>query len=226
MVEPADVVDAADFVVRALTPAVGRDWSVRAGRLEWDVDHTLAHATGAVAKYALYLASRSSRFIAVAIDPWPDATQQERLDAIGGVARAFANVAGSVPPGTRAYHSSGMVDAEGYSAQACVEMLVHGHDVAEGLGLTYDPPVEICEAVVARVFPWLADAGPAWQTMLWHTGRIDIAGRPSSDDAWRAVAIPLSEWDGTIPRRDPRPVVEWLRDEAAGRWEPRYLDQT
>jgi len=38
---------------------------------------------------------------------------------------------------------------------------------------------------------------------------------------WRAVAIPLDEWDGTIPVRDPRPVVGWDRN-TAGKWNPLY----
>jgi uncharacterized protein (TIGR03083 family) len=212
------------YVVEALTPAIGRDWSVRAGRLEWDVDHTLAHLTGAPAKYALYLASRSTRAIPVGIATWSDASQRERIDAVTGTASALAYVASSSPPDTRAFHSSGMLDPEGFCALACVELLVHGHDIASGLGLPFEPPVDVCDNVVDRVFPWLAGGSGSWETILWHTARIEVEGREPSDAMWPMVAIPLGEWDGTIPRRDPRPIVEWIRDDDAGRWRPRYYE--
>src|ERR1700691_2717284 len=55
---PEDVVAAAATVETALRQVVGRDWSVQAGPLEWDVERTITHMIGATAKYTLYLASR------------------------------------------------------------------------------------------------------------------------------------------------------------------------
>jgi hypothetical protein len=55
---PDDVVAAAVTVEAALRPVAGRDWSVQAGPLEWDVEQTITHMLGATAKYTLYLASR------------------------------------------------------------------------------------------------------------------------------------------------------------------------
>jgi hypothetical protein len=217
-IEPDDVVRAAAVVTAALAPAVGRDWSVRAGRLDWDVDFTITHML-APAKHALYLAARSTRFIAVGLDRWGDASQAERLDAVNGVAAAMANIAAQTPPDARAYHASGMTDAQGYVAMDCLDLLVHGHDVAAGLGLNFVPPDELCQAVVARLLPWLADAGPAWETMLRHTGRIGRSG----DDSWTVLKAPLSEWDGAVPIREPGMVVEWVRDGST--WKPRYLDE-
>ena len=57
---PDDVVAAAATAEAALRPLAGRDWSVRAGPLEWDVERTITHMIGATAKYTLYLASRLS----------------------------------------------------------------------------------------------------------------------------------------------------------------------
>lgn len=223
-IHPDDVVRAAQYVVGALRPGFGRDWSVRAGRLDWDVDFTVTHIASALAKYTLYLASRSTRFLAIRPDRWPDASMSEQLDAIAGAARALANVAETSPPGARAFHANGMFDAEGYVSLGCVETLVHGHDAASGLGLPFDPPDDLCRAVVARSFPWLVDAGPAWETILWQTGRLEIAGRPSNtDDTWTLLAEPLDEWDGTVPDDDPRIVAEWIH--ADGGWKPRYLEE-
>jgi hypothetical protein len=216
-IEPEDLIRAAAMVTAALAPAVSRDWSVKAGRLDWDVDRTITHMAGGTAKHTLYLASRSTRFIAVNPGRWHGASQAEQLEAITGVAAAMASVAASTPPEARAYHATGMCDAEGYLAMDCVDLLVHGHDVAEGLGLPFAPPDDLCRVVVARAFPWLADAGSPWEAMLRHTGRIG----PPGDDSWRLLTLPLAEWDGTIPpQRDPRPVVEWIR-EGAG-WRPRF----
>jgi hypothetical protein len=221
-VDPADIVRAAEYVRGALDPAIGMDWSVPAGRLEWDCDFTITHMTGACVKYTVYLASRATRFIAFRIDKWRDTTQTEQLDAIVGVAHALANVASGTPAGSRAYHNNGMFDAEGYVAMACSEMLVHGHDVATGLGLHFEPPDDLCGAMVGRLTPWLAGDEPAWRTFLWHTGRLDLPGRePHDDDTWTLLKGPLSEWDGEIPAGDPRPVVEWVLDE--GSWRPVYL---
>lgn len=133
--EPSHVLRTADYTADALTAAVGRDWSVRADRLEWDVDYTLTHLTGAPAKYALYLASRSTRFIAVSVGRFPDASQAERIDAIRGAGRALANVATMSPPDALGFHTSGMLDAPAFVAIGCVELLVHGHDVAQGFAV-------------------------------------------------------------------------------------------
>jgi hypothetical protein len=59
------VVHAAELAAAALAPHEGADWSVRAGDLEWHVETTVAHFIGALAKETLYLASRSTRFIAI-----------------------------------------------------------------------------------------------------------------------------------------------------------------
>ncbi len=185
-----DVARATEFVASALEPAIGRDWSVRAGQLEWSVEFTLEHIAAAVSKYTLYLASRSTESIALRIASRPDATQRERLDAIPSVGRALANVARTTPPHVRAFHANGLFDAEGYVALGCLEALVHGYDVASGLGLGFDPSDDIVRPVVARLLPWLE---PTWDSLIGHTRR------ENSDDSWAILTRPLAEWDGTIP---------------------------
>src|SRR5580658_7357089 len=64
---PADVIAAAAIVEAALRPVVARDWSVRAGPLEWDVEQTITHMISATAKYTLYLASRCEHFIGLSL---------------------------------------------------------------------------------------------------------------------------------------------------------------
>lgn len=219
-VQPVDVVDAAEFVTGTLASSVGMDWSVRAGRLAWTVEQTLAHML-APAKYALYLAARSTHFMAAGIEPWTDATQAERLDALLGAARSLAGVATWVPPRSRGFHVRAMADAEGFVALGCLELVVHGYDAAQGLDLPYEPSDSLCARLLARLFPWAEPSvGSAWPTLLRTTGRGE--SREGTDDSWVCHVAPLDEWDGSIPTPDPHPVVEWVSDHG-GSWSPVYL---
>ena len=87
---PDDVVAAAVTVEAALRPVAGRDWSVQAGPLEWDVEQTITHMLGATAKYTLYLASRCQHFIGLTVRRWPDATNDEVIDSVVPVATGLA----------------------------------------------------------------------------------------------------------------------------------------
>jgi hypothetical protein len=88
-----------------------------------------------------------------------------------------------------------MADAEGFAAMGCVETLLHGEDIAQGLGLTLDPPREVSTRVLARLFPdeagELAGVDP-WDALRWATGRIDLPGRPRRE-SWRWRGAPLGE---------------------------------
>ncbi|HEY3877888.1 MAG TPA: hypothetical protein VGM12_04760 [Trebonia sp.] len=95
---PDDVVAAAVTVEAALRPVAGRDWSVQAGPLEWDVEQTITHMLGATAKYTLYLASRCQHFIGLTVRRWPDATNDEVIDSVVPVATGLAAVAAVTPP--------------------------------------------------------------------------------------------------------------------------------
>jgi hypothetical protein len=166
----ADVVAAAEVATAALRPAVGRDWSVRAGPLEWDVGYTITHMIGAAAKYTLYLASRCEHFIALAVTRWPDASNEEAIDSIAPVAAGLAAVAAATPSDVRAYHAAGPSSAADYVGRACVEFLVHTDDALRGLGLAYDPPAGLCRRVLEQQYPG-AGADNPWPALLTATGR-------------------------------------------------------
>jgi hypothetical protein len=178
---PADAVAAAATAEAALRPVVGRDWSVPAGPLEWDVDQTIAHMIGATAKYALYLASRCEHFIALSATRWPDATHEEVIDSIVPVATALAAVAAVTPPEVRAYHVSGPSSATDFVGRACVELLVHTADALSGLGVAFAPPAELCERVLAQQYPDAAVPDGAIPDAAWH-GLLAATGRPASTE--------------------------------------------
>lgn len=170
-VMPDDVITAAAAAAAALRPVAGRDWSARAGSLDWDVEQTITHMIGATAKYTLYLASRCEHFIALSVTRWPDATNEEIIDSIVPVARGLAAVAAVTPPGVRAYHATGPASAAGHVGRACVELLVHTGDALSGLGVAFAPPADLCQRVLAQQFP-----DTAWPANPWH-GLLAACGR-------------------------------------------------
>lgn len=171
MLMPEDVVAAAATAEAALRPVAGRDWSVRAGPLDWDVERTITHMIGTTAKYTLYLASRCEHFIGLSVTRWPDATNEEVIDSLMPVATGLAAVATVTPPDVRAYHVTGPSSATGYIGRACVELLVHTDDALSGLGVAFAPPADLCRRVLAQQFPDAARPGNAWHGLLAANGR-------------------------------------------------------
>ena len=171
MLMPEDVVAAAATAEAALRPVAGRDWSVRAGPLEWDVERTITHMIGAPAKYTLYLASRCEHFIGLSVTRWPDATNEEVIDSLVPVATGLAAVVTVTPPDVRTYHVTGPSSAAGYVGRACVELLVHTDDALSGLGVAFAPPADLCRRVLAQQFPDAARPGNAWHGLLAANGR-------------------------------------------------------
>jgi hypothetical protein len=168
---PDDVVAAAATVEAALRPVAGRDWSVRAGPLDWDVEKTVTHMIGATAKYTLYLAGRCEHFIGLSVTRWPGATNEEVIDSVVPVARGLAAVAAVTPPGVRAYHVTGPSSAADYVGRACVELLVHTDDALSGLGVAFAPPADLCQRVLAQQFSQATGPGNAWPGLLAANGR-------------------------------------------------------
>jgi hypothetical protein len=171
MLVPDDVVAAAAAAGAALGPVTGRDWSVRAGPLEWDVEQTITHMIAAIAKYTLYLASRCEHFIGLSVTRWPDATNEEVIDSVVPVATGLAAVAAVTPSGVRAYHVTGPSSAADYVGRACVELLVHTDDALSGLGVAFAPPADLCRRVLAQQFPDAAGPGNPWHGLLTANGR-------------------------------------------------------
>jgi uncharacterized protein (TIGR03083 family) len=168
---PDDAVAAAATAEAALRPLVGRDWSVQAGPLDWDVEHTITHMIGATAKYTLYLASRCEHFIGLSVTRWPDATNEEVIASFVPVATGLAAVAAATPPDVRAFHVTGPSSAADYVGRACVELLVHTDDALSGLGVAFTPPADLCQRVLAQQFPHAARPGNAWHGLLAANGR-------------------------------------------------------
>ncbi|SCE80289.1 maleylpyruvate isomerase N-terminal domain-containing protein [Micromonospora mirobrigensis] len=195
MTVTTDDLDAAlSSVVACLRPATDRDWSVPAGDLEWDCWHTAEHVGDCLLSFAGQLIARpEQRFVRFMGTADRDATPAEVLEfaEVGG--RLLAATVRASGPEVRAYHPAGLADPEGFAAMGCVEALVHGDDIARGLGLTLDPPRDVCARALARLHPEqareLAGEEP-WAALRWATGRIDLPGRPRLAQ-WRWHGAPL-----------------------------------
>lgn len=192
-----DVEAAVALSLRTLDGALGADWSVAAGELDWDCWEALEHTADGLWAYAAQIASRRTpldRYVALR---WHrerpggpanavfgqreegPAALLELLEAGGALLAAMVRTA---DPQVRAFHSYGVADPEGFAAMGVVETLVHTEDLVRGLGLNWAPPGALCERVLARLFPEVAGAavaaGDPWTTLLWATGRAESAERP------------------------------------------------
>ncbi|MBL1101953.1 hypothetical protein [Streptomyces coffeae] len=192
------------LAVDVLRTAPPDAWDGRAGALEWDCWETAEHLSDDLFAYAAQLGPATPPLDGEVPFVWEsrrpggpaNAIHADRtagpvgllrvLEASGALLVAMVRTAS---PHTRAYHVFGTADPEGFAAMGIVETLVHTHDMAEGLGLGWEPPAGLCTRVLARLFPDVpATIAEPWPTLLWATGRIDLPGHPRRT-TWR--------WDGT-----------------------------
>ena len=217
---PAELLEATQYFVGTFRPQTHRDWTTRAGDLEWDVAFTVTHVAAHMTKAATYLASATTTWSPLVMSADPRATNDQLLDAVDIAAGGLAFVADRADDATRGFHAWGMGDASAFLARAANEVLVHGWDVAQGLGVAFAPPAALCASVVHRRFPWVdnnADSAvDSWSTLLTSAGR---TGEP----AWIPIESALSEWDGTVPDSAGKPpAIAWRRDPDTARWVPTY----
>jgi hypothetical protein len=174
----AEQVDAAVAeTLRVLAPSADRDWTVRAGPLDWDCAATAAHLAHDLTAYAAQVTSGASdAYLPLDLEVRPGtapATILRIVAACGGLLSAALRTAA---PGARAWHW-GPTDGAGFAALGVNETLNHTWDITQGLGVPWTPPAGLSAAVLARLFPDAPDGDPA-EVLLWCTGRIALPGRP------------------------------------------------
>ncbi|GAA0678049.1 hypothetical protein GCM10010193_34290 [Kitasatospora atroaurantiaca] len=188
--------------LRTAPPAA--DWDALAGSSEWGCWETVEHLADGLFSYAAQLAPEAPPMDGFIPFVW---TRQKP----GGPANVLLADRGSGPAGllqilevggtllvamvrtasprTRAFHGYGVADPEGFAAMGVVETLVHTHDVAEGLGVAWVPPADLCDRVLGRLFPDAPVDTERWPTLLWATGRAELPGRPRLT-SWRWYSAP------------------------------------
>ncbi|MFD5476563.1 GNAT family N-acetyltransferase [Streptomyces hawaiiensis] len=167
--------------VGLLGAVAGRDWAgVRAGRLEWDCRQTAVHIAEDLIAYAGQLAGREQEAYSpfeLSLEEGADNAGAVRV--IGAMGALLAAAVRTTPRDVRAFHPYPFRSAnrEGFAAMGVAEVLLHTHDMAEGLGLSYEPAPELCDFVLTRIFPHVQPGPTPWLTLLWATGRAEPAGR-------------------------------------------------
>lgn len=201
---------ATESAVGALRAMAERDWTVRAGTLDWDIALTVTHIAAGATKYAVYLAAGATRWSPLVISANPRATNDQLIDAVEISADGLAFVAGRADPTAVGFHAWGMSDASSFLARAANEAVIHAWDAAQGLGITYEPAPHVCIPILRRRYPWLDDVDDPWVTLLTANARM-------GDEFWIPLEVPLRDWDGMPPRSARPPAIAWERD-ASARW--------
>jgi hypothetical protein len=191
------------LAVDALTDAP-QAWDEPAGSLTWTCWETGEHVADDLFYYAAQIGTRAAGDVpfglarrrpegpANTITADREAGPAGLLQVIEACGALLARVVRGTPPEQRAHHVFGRGDAEGFAAMGVVEVLVHAHDMAMGLGVPWQPPADLCGRVLTRLFPDVTPAADPWQTLLWATGRTALADRPQRT-RWRWHSAPLTD---------------------------------
>lgn len=179
MFSPDDLVAVTDYVAAAWSVGVDRDWSVPAGTLDWSCTKTADHAFDATLAIGLFLASRrTDRYpdwgdpMTVAPDPRPD----QLVEAIAVAGRLVAGISATTPSDVVAIihrNPAKTAPPSDFPARAALEAILHGHDVAHGLGVAFTPPADVCERLRDHTRDWRHWNGGAWPPLrftgdAWH----------------------------------------------------------
>jgi RimJ/RimL family protein N-acetyltransferase len=185
----------AEQVEQAVAECVGllgavtdRDWEgVRAGRLEWSCREAAVHVAENLIAYAGQLAGREpDGYTPFEISLEEGTDNAGALRVISTMGTLLAAAIRTTPREVRAFHPYPFRSAnrEGFAAMGVAEVLLHTHDIAQGLGAAYEPAPELCDFVLTRLFPHVQPGPTPWRTLLWATGRGELPGREPVT-AWR-----------------------------------------
>lgn len=179
------------------------DWQRPAGALTWSCWETVEHLADDLFAYAAQLGLEAPLDTEVPF-LWerrreggpanvtyadPEAGTSGLLQVLESCGAMLTALVRTVPADRRAYHCFGISGGEGFAAMGIVEILVHTHDVATGLGVPFHPPAGLCDRVLLRLFPDAPTDTDRWPTLLWATGRGELPGRERLT-SWRWFAEP------------------------------------
>lgn len=185
---PDDVRHAAQWFATELRarPDDEFDYDRNARGLEWTCWYTVEHVVDDQLSYALQLAGRLTDAY-LPLTPPGEGTNLLRVDratGVEGLARTLEAVAELLaaqvelhPRTARAWHPDGLSDPGGFAAMGVCEIVIHAWDVLSALDdEVADLPEDLCEGVLARLFPGTPDVGTFQDQLLWQTGREELAG--------------------------------------------------
>jgi hypothetical protein len=136
------------------------------------------HLVSCLAWYAHDLAAGPDEVSPADLVARPAADLPTVSRSVGAWGEVLARTVDAAGPADRGWHSHGIADAAGFAAIGCAEVLVHGTDVADALGLSWSPPGDVAAAVLARLFPEVTGVPDHMAGLLWATGRLALPGQP------------------------------------------------
>lgn len=159
-------------IAGAWRSASDRDWSARAGSLEWSCTSTANHAVDTVLAPAFFLASRK-------LDGYPEfepftlgaeARPEALTEGLETATRILSAVVGAAEPDARAviWHTPGGAEVRGpedFVPRGALELILHAHDVCTGLDVPFDPSLEVCERLRRHTRAWPVWAMPGWMPL-------------------------------------------------------------
>jgi hypothetical protein len=157
-----DLDTVSEVVAAAWRSGRNRDWSAPAGTLDWTCTKTADHTVDSVLAVAFFLASRRQ-------DNYPDwgwgeltmgaaARPELLIEAVESVGRVLSGVVATTGPDVRAViWRRPRIETRGpedFAPRGALELLLHGHDVASGLGVAFDPPDDVCARLRDHTRGW------------------------------------------------------------------------
>ena len=171
---------ALDVSVAALLSRVNLDWSIPAGTLEWSCTRTAEHVIDCVFSYALQLAARATEgFLPFdELHALPEASPNALVVGLSAIGELYASLLRSAPNDAMASDGLMMLDPHDWAARGAYEVLLHTHDILEGLGASFEPPAQTCGWVASSPKLWMFDrdraakaGGDPWKGLLVGSGR-------------------------------------------------------
>jgi hypothetical protein len=172
-------------------------WKSPAANVGWTCWRTADHISGDFAHYAAQVIGRPrDRYVKFSFDTSRATTPDELMEVVRVAGGMLASAVRTASPDSVGWHPHGYFTPAGFAAIGAAEGLVHGQDIAAGLGAAWSPAPRLCEQVLSAVFP---DAGhqpgsAALTTLLVQTGR-GSGSQHEPPRVWSyagAAALPLS----------------------------------
>ena len=172
----------AELVIDSWVAGAGEDWNAPAGTLDWSCAFTADHTIDCIFSYALFLGSRKT-------DGYPNfgelhanpgAGPADMVDGLRAVCTMLSATIRVAPPDARAVIWLKPTVATGspqdFAARGGLELILHAHDVASGLGVAFDPPQALCRrlwnATLTRSHAHVVQpSDDAWADLLTRSGR-------------------------------------------------------
>jgi hypothetical protein len=182
-----DVDEAVAEMMRVLGPHVTKDWTVPAGPVEWSCWTTAAHVAHDLLAYAGQLAARpADAYLPFDVNVRPGIPPHDVLRVIAASGALLSCALAKAGPDVRAWHW-GATDPTGFAAMGVAEVLLHTHDITQGLGVRWLLPGRCAPRWSCVSSPMLRRVDTA-QVLLWCTGRSELPGHPRRTSwTWQAA---------------------------------------